>query len=166
MKDINNAVVKCQNILKENSITPGEIVTVRVNKRIKRSWGRCIRKDGVFSIELSPKILDDYVPDKSLEEVLLHELLHTCKGCFNHGTTWKRKAEILNNRYGYNIKRTSSYEEYGVDRNVAENHPKYSIICCKCNSVGYRWRACGVVTHPENYKCKCGGSLKIVINPA
>ena len=65
-----------------------------------------------YHIEVSEFILG-CDPEK-IRGVLAHEILHTCKGCYNHGNMWKEYAAMMNSAYGYNIKRTSSNEEMGI----------------------------------------------------
>ena len=78
---------------------------VELNTRAKKRYGRCIYKDGNYTIELSA-----YLSGVSLllvHEVIAHEVLHTCPGCMNHGSLWKRYAELMGERYGYQISRTA-----------------------------------------------------------
>lgn len=85
---------------------------VDINPRPKKRYGCCRLKNGVYHIEVSEFILD-CDPDK-IRGVIAHEVLHTCRGCYNHGDMWKRYAAMMNSAYGYNIKRTSSNEEMGI----------------------------------------------------
>ena len=78
---------------------------VVVNTRAKRRLGCCIRKNGVFTIEVSNGILED---TSLLRATLVHELLHTCYGCQNHKKRWHRYADMMNRAYGYTISRTES----------------------------------------------------------
>ncbi len=85
---------------------------VDINPRPKKRYGCCRLKKGVYHIEVSEFILN-CDPDK-IRGVIAHEVLHTCRGCYNHGDMWKRYAAMMNSAYGYNIKRTSSNEEMGI----------------------------------------------------
>lgn len=85
---------------------------VDINPRPKKRYGCCRLKNGVYHIEISEFILA-CDPEK-ISGVIAHEVLHTCKGCYNHGNMWKRYAVMMNSAYGYNIKRTSSNEEMGI----------------------------------------------------
>lgn len=48
--------------------------------------------------------------EKIIQMTIVHELLHTCEGCFNHGAKWKYYAEVMNNKYGYQITRIYSHK--------------------------------------------------------
>ena len=90
---------------------------VDINPRPKKRYGCCRLKNGVYHIEISEFILACDL--EKISEVMAHEVLHTCKGCYNHGNMWKRYAAMMNSAYGYDIKRTSSNEEMGIqDANV------------------------------------------------
>ena len=54
----------------------------RINTRAKRRLGCCIYNEKGFLIEVSARVLED---PALLRQTLIHELLHTCPGCRNHG---------------------------------------------------------------------------------
>lgn len=83
----------------------------------------------------------------------------TVKGCMNHGTTWQRHASKMNRLFGYDISRTSTYSELGLERPKA----KYVIQCVDCNNEILRFKKSKIVTHINHYVCgKCNGKLKLV----
>ncbi len=153
------------------------ILEISENRRAKKRLGCCkLVKKGfrqTFRIEISTVLAQ--VDDKALKQTILHELLHTCPGCFNHGEKWKKLAEQVNQAYGYRIKRLSSEEELGIAGpaaapgsragNSAERarpNYKYRIRCTGCGTASYRMKRSRVVEHPEQYRCaKCGGALKV-----
>ena len=63
---------------------------VEVNTRAQRRLGCCTRRQGRYYIQVSARILGD---PQLLQKTLLHELLHTCYGCLNHGKRWKAYAQ-------------------------------------------------------------------------
>lgn len=136
---------------------------ITINKRAKSRFG-CCKKSGrglkvTFEIELSERLL---VCDKKLvKQILAHELLHTCPNCANHGTNWKAYAQKLNATFGYQIKRTASAEEFGIqkDTNTSVLKDNYLLQCKKCGAEIARTRMSPVVKHPNNYRCNCGGTL-------
>ena len=67
-------------------IRPGLVVNTRAQRRL----GCCVYRDGAFTIEVSARILED---SQLFKVTLLHELLHTCYGCQNHGKRWKSCAQ-------------------------------------------------------------------------
>lgn len=143
-------------------IKPGRISGVSVNFRAKR-WGICKldRLTGTCSIEISSRLLAPDTPYKSLLETVLHELCHTIRGGAGHTGAWKRAVTILNQTYGYNIKRVNSAEEKGVDESEDENSYRYELQCEKCGQVFRRRKRCPLVEHPERYRCRCGGRIML-----
>ena len=154
---------------------------VDINPRPKKRYGCCRLKNGVYHIEISEFILACDL--EKISEVMAHEVLHTCKGCYNHGNMWKRYAAMMNSAYGYDIKRTSSNEEMGIQdtevkgktySSVMENpesagretgtsagRVKYIIKCRKCGREYPRQRCSAVVKNPKAYRCRCGGRLTV-----
>ncbi len=145
---------------------------VDINPRPKKRYGCCRLKDGVYYIEVSKFILN-CDPEK-IRGVIAHEVLHACRGCYNHGNIWKKYAAMLNSAYGYNIKRTSSNEEMGLadadgSRDSAagrktgpsSGRAKYIIRCRKCGREYPRQRCSPVVKNPKAYRCRCGGRLTV-----
>lgn len=76
---------------------------VAVNTRARTRFGRCIRRSGRFTIELSERMLE--APERSCRQTLAHEVLHTCPGCQNHQVRWKSYAARMNAAFGYAIGR-------------------------------------------------------------
>lgn len=143
-------------------IKVGKITEVTVNTRAKSRFGqtraRYANGHTYFSINISSEILADSVPDKETKNTIIHEILHTVEGCFNHGKLWKNYAAIINNKYGYHVSRCGTYEEFGLEK-PKEREYKYEIVCTSCGKV-YRYKrwtkAC---ENPAGYKCGvCGAS--------
>lgn len=127
--------------------------------RATRTFGRCQEiGGGVFSIGISKYYKDN--DKKEVMETLVHEVLHTVEGCFNHGTLWKRYAGLMNKKHGYDISRTSSRQmDNLMKEEVFKSIYKYSIDCDKCGRSTLRQRKSKIVKNPENYSCSCGGEL-------
>lgn len=126
---------------------------VYINSRAVTRIGACKteNKKGTkhFSIEIGSALLTS--DEKTIKGVLAHEILHTCDKCNNHGSQWKKYAHILNETYGYNIKRTAE---------IKPAKYKYKIYCKRCGQTVYRYRKTKVITNINDYRCKCGGKLK------
>lgn len=133
---------------------------VYVNPRPRRRFGCCKTVGGVFVIEISEFLLD--ADDMAIRSVVAHEVLHTAKKSFKHSDTWKEYAEIMNKKYGYNIKTTSKFEEMGLPEKSPLGRKKYIIKCKSCGKEFPRIRMGAVAKNIDNYKCKCGGKLEIV----
>jgi len=119
-------------------------------------WGNF---DGTFTISLNPCLFQDKANEDIIIQTLLHELIHTMDGCFNHGKTFKYYASIINNKYGYHISRTTDSSKYGVE--LPEQKFKYEIWCNVCNKRVARYkRETRIVKLIErdggsNVRCNC-----------
>lgn len=144
-------------------IYPAEnIIGIKSNRRAKRRLGCCkkIMINGKIGYEIEISTMLENEDDKRIKEIIHHELLHTCKGCLNHGQKWKALAAEVNKAYGYNITTTARSEEINL---ANPRSYKYMIRCKKCGTTSYRMKKSKVVSHPENYRCsKCGGRLEIL----
>lgn len=105
------------------------------------------------SLELCVIYLSDLVLSQSKEFVkntLIHEILHAYQGCQKHTGLWKINAELMNRKYGYNIKRTRPLE----NKNNIEKKYKYKVVCGKCGATSFYYKKSNVINHPEQYICK------------
>ena len=128
---------------------------VQLNARATGRFGRCLSRSGRYTIELSDRFLT--APPLACMQTLAHEVLHTCRGCANHGERWKAYAQRMNAAYGYHISRTDTCEALGVpDRSQAN----YVLVCQRCGAKITRQRRSALIQHPERYRCRCGGTLK------
>lgn len=96
--------------------TPGPIWELRVSGRLRRAWANCAydRRHGTFTITIGRNTLEKGCKE-SIRGTLFHELLHTCKGCFNHGYPFRKGAEAIRKAYGIRVSRTTSEEVmYGI----------------------------------------------------
>ncbi len=139
------------NIPVSHNISPDVIV----NKRAVRRLGCCKKdKNGRFTIELSADLID--APEKSCMQTLAHEVIHTCPKCFDHGEKFKKYAALMNSTYGYDISRTASREEMGIE---IKTPCRYIIKCEKCGAKTERVKRSPLVDNPARYRCRCGGKL-------
>lgn len=136
---------------------------VYINPRPKRRFGCCSTKGGKFNIEISEFLLK--ADEKKVRGVIAHEVLHTCRGCRDHGQKWKEYASRMNKAYGYDIKRVSSFEELGLEsisRPDRDSSIKYIIKCENCGKEYPRQRFTCVMQKIEAYRCQCGGKLTLI----
>ena len=160
MKDLKLVANECMSMLDNVGIEYGNIKNWEINTRAIKRWGQCKKRDGGFIISISNKLLDDSVDNKALETTVLHELLHTVNGCFNHGNKWQNMANKINNRYGYNIKTTTSHEEKGIEREPY----KYMVKCQSCGREVGRYKMSSIIQNPQNWKCGCcGGKFERIL---
>lgn len=136
-----------------NKIAP----EVRVNSRAKRRLGCCYAQDGGYVIEVSAGLLEDR---ERLRQTLVHELLHTCPGCRNHGERWKSYARRVNEAWGMEIRRLAPAE--GPTEPLRREKVKYILQCTRCGREFPRSRMSKAVKYPGRYRCPCGGALRRV----
>lgn len=155
----------------------GKITEITVNYRAKSRWGQCCKKfdvyGSVYTININCDLCHPEASEKGLKETIIHEILHTCPNCMCHTGEWKRLADLVNDCYGYNVKRCNSSEDKGMDAFYKQHEElakkrqptwKYTICCAKCGKiVGRRQRTCGLVKYPMLYThTTCGGHLKVI----
>ncbi len=160
MKDFDRLQNECIQEVTRLGIQLGPVTSWSINTRAKSRWGLCTRHpDGTYSIEIAESLLaDDRISEQSCKETMIHELLHTCKGCMRHTGTWKRYAEVINAYYGYHIKRVTEGAEKGVENyeGTAEQY-KYVFTCGNCGATIYRKRDSKFTRNYRHYGCaRCG----------
>ena len=101
---------------------------------------------------------DERVSDKACKTTMIHEILHTCPDGMKHTGKWKAYATRMNVTYGYDIKRTTSAKEKGVEPHVSKRRPtKYVFMCKYCKHIVTKTRKCKFTHYYKNYSCKmCG----------
>lgn len=167
MKNLNSLFEECRMELKRiNMDISDRIVKVEVNGRLRTVLGRCSYnyRTGNYSIEINPCLLADNVETQAAKETIIHELIHTCPGCMNHGYEWKRRGDRASRMLGYDVcrlRKTSDLEAWGVE--VKRETFKYALVCEKC---GYQWkykRWGEKLANSSNFRHSvCGGSLKAI----
>ncbi len=139
---------------------------VVVNGRSKKRFGCCRKKAEGFTIEVSRFLLEaEGCDEKIVKSVLAHEVLHTCPGCYEHGSRWKNHAAQMNRAYGYSIKRVNTFAEMGIPEREEElagkRQIRYIIQCKKCGRQYPRQRFTCVMQKIDAYRCQCGGKLEV-----
>lgn len=153
MRNIDSVFENCCNKLNAIGIEYGEITSVVINTRAKQRWGQCKLSNGGYIISISHRLIQDDVELIHLETTVIHEILHTCKGCMNHGKTWKGLAEKVNKSYGYNIKRTTSCEEKGIEPIPTNEIIKHKFVCKECGQIITRKRESDFTKRYQYYRC-------------
>ena len=144
-------------------------IPIKINKRLTRTLGRVIytqTTEGKLynsSMEFSYVMLTTSSLD-SIKAVVEHECAHflvteETHERHGHDAIFKnmcKKINCLNDTAEFNdIKKTAPDSEIY----------KYIVVCDKCGTtIGKYFRAGKVVQHPEYYRCKCGGSIRIIYN--
>lgn len=155
---------ECREQLRQIGIEPAEhIFGIKENKRAKKRLGCCrmVNVNGRTGYELEISSMLETADDEILKDVIYHELLHTCRGCMNHGARWKALADKVNRTYGTRIRTRADYEELDLQQAEQETY-RYEISCTDCGAKNYRMRRSRIIDHPENYRCgRCGGKLRV-----
>ena len=135
-----------------------------INTRAKARFGLCKKIGDGYIIEISERLLDEHIDEThGLKNTIIHELLHTCRGCMKHTGKWAEYAQKVNDAYGYGIKRASSQDERDIPAEL-QTPAKYKVQCVNCGAVIPRHRRSALIQHPEHYRCaKCGGKLIVIV---
>lgn len=159
MQDLQNRFNTLLNECKEElkNVIPYSENTLNRIKIInsKKSLGRCKKNFVYYTICLSKYMHG--CTDKEIKSTICHELIHTCENCFNHGKVFKKYASILNNKFNYNIARTSTCENF---KNAYKLDCKYIVKCKTCGHVTYLKRK--LKYNIDLYKCSCGSKLEYI----
>ena len=158
MRNLEEYFEECKRELDAIGVKYGTVTEITVNTRAKSRWGQCRRyPNGTYTINIRDILLTDEASEKGLKETILHELLHTCKGCMKHTGEWKRLAELVNDCYGYHIKRTDCAEDKGIDGTEYIKNKrmgaKYKFVCTGCGQEIYKYRASDFVKNTWRYQC-------------
>ena len=157
---LQNAVFEAMDILDSLDIDFGPIDKVSINRTAKGRWGQCCYDHVTkkYSININEDLLSDAVPYKALMNTVLHEFLHAHEDRMCHTGEWKACANLVNIKYGYNIKRTTSSEEVGL-KNYIDTSYKYRVVCDKCETVTCYKKKSRVVRmllmQPKDAWCHC-----------
>ena len=181
--DLKNAAKECMDMLFNLGIPYTEPKSIKVNPRYKKwgackmhttedIYGACLHID--YHIEINPVLLDKRNGKYGLYETLLHELIHTCPNCFNHGKLWSAYARKVNKAYGYEISRVSSARDKKCSEEVIDElnrknkaKIKYVIACKKCGKIVDQRKSANadIVKRPWAYRHKnCGGECYLKEN--
>lgn len=161
MKDLYKLAAQCQAELSAVGIPYGRVSRWTVNTRARTRWGMCKKlPNGTFEIEIAAALLQDSVSDPAAKSTIIHELLHTVPGCTDHTGKWKVLAETVNRRLPmYQIKRTTSAQEKGLQTVRETPVYRYLLKCSGCGKEIRRQKKSAVIEYPERYRCTCGGKL-------
>lgn len=166
MKDLQKVYIECVQELRGIGMDiSNKIVKVCTNGRLKTTLGRCCRdrRSGNYTIEVNLCMLADGVEIASTKNTIIHELLHTCPGCMNHGNEWRRRGDMVKQKLGYDISRCESKSELeAAGVKVAEAEYKYALVCQSCGYQYKRKRWSEALENPSRYNCRCGGKLKVI----
>ncbi len=130
------------------------IYKVVINKRKgTKRMGCCTRlSQGVYEIQVTEKYLRN-CDSKEIHNTIMHEVIHSAKGCLNHGPNWVALAQKVNAKYEF-----TPIQRLGNDPavlQIAKEYAKYFLFCPNC---GRSW---GWMRKPKRWEhyisgdCKC-----------
>lgn len=135
--DLKKTYNEAVDILKQCNIPYGKVLSVQWMKSNAVNWGKCRRNpnSNEFMIWINP-IFKKASDRSGILQTMLHELIHTCPGCFNHGSQWKRYASIVNAATGLHVSRTTSAESLNLAE-VRLQNAKYVLKCTNGHLIVY-----------------------------
>ena len=168
MKDLRKLYSECVTELKHINMDISDRITeVKSNGRLRTVLGKCKynRRTGNYTIEINTCLLEDKAETQAAKETIIHELIHTCPNCMNHGYEWKRRGDRASRMLGYHVERLAKIdklETQGVK--VKQEEYKYACKCNKCGKIfSKRKRWSNTLENIENYTHGgCGGSLTVI----
>ena len=169
MRDLNVLLEEAIDMCYELNIPYRKIVEISYNGRIKSAWGRCIKsydvasKDFVFRIEIQKSLGNEIIfPNKdSILSTIIHEIIHTCVDCFDHGEKFQEYSNAISKRYGINVLIRSDAETKGANTIAYFSTFKYVFVCKKCGAKIGKTRTSDFVKRCSYYTHRnCGGKFE------
>lgn len=104
------------------------------------------------TIEISKWVMD--LNNDIIKNTIMHEIIHCFPYCNNHGEEFKKYANYINNKLGYNISRLGDKNQDLKDSNLQteKEHYNYEVKCSDCGYSFYRKR----IARGFTYKYRCG----------
>ena len=130
----------------------GPVVGLEVRHR-RNEVGLCIPRGDGFVIAFSEVYAT--LDDDEVADTLMHELIHTCPHCLNHGQIFHKWAGLVNHLKGYHVTTKARGAAYQAARHadVVAKHDLVVLACpCGCRLEVSRNRA--VAKRPGNYLCR------------
>ena len=130
----------------------------RKNRKIK-----VYDKFNKHHIEISKWLME--LNEDIIKNTIIHEIIHCFPKCNNHGMEFKKYANYINQKLGYNIttygNKKEDYEKSNIEFKEETDNYKYKIVCNACNQTFLRQRL--KKNFAKIYKCgKCGGRFEVV----
>ena len=106
-------------------------------------------------IAISERLLDERIPEKILENTIIHELIHTNTNCRDHGHYFHKYGNEVKRTLGYDIETYVSKDaQLLVDSVYKPKERPYVVYCPSCKQE-FSYKVKGkVYMHPEMYMCK------------
>ena len=110
------------------------IVNIKYTKATSY-WARIkIRGDGMYELIVSnifESIPDENVARLRFQSSMIHELIHTIPGCWDHRRKFQTICRMINYKYPeYNLQTSTDTESLGLV--IEEKTPRYIVVCKHC----------------------------------
>lgn len=132
MRDIEAVMQECIDEMKriQIPIRDDEIIKVEAADIEDLGWWQ---DDGYwknFIIQIRKDLLEEKCPMVVLKEVMIHELIHTCKRCWSHGKTFVKYAKMMDEAYGYHLMLIKDEDSiYHPEKPICQK-----FVCPKCGA--------------------------------
>ena len=164
MKDFYKLYKECIEELYRIGIYPKPFKQWREIDHSQGVWGYCCDLgNGAFGLELQKDLLNDGTDDAALKDTIIHELIHTLPGCFDHGSQWDEIAARVRAAYpAYLLLPAGGTNRYRIEYT---ERPVCTWHCPNCgwSTADFSKRRKHRKTDPVAYQCPlCKGRLKRV----
>ena len=154
-EQVEKMVFAYRNDMLTRGIKVGKISRVLFSDKSFGKFGSCrMLMNGSFVIEIT-----DLGLHGDVKSTIVHELIHTVEGCYNHGPKFQEIARFLSSAYNIKLGTRASKNEMALSEEYRIAKAKYVIRCKKCGQIITRQRATRLVRLPMTYRCGCGGDL-------
>ncbi len=148
-------------------------IVVKFNKRFTHTLGRCSNSHVGSLIQISEKYYNHpTTTDDDRYSLMFHELMHSVKGCANHGKRFNDLCRQLEEATGVKQIAGSKFKTHSEYNKDTRTKHKYMLECDECgkqyfmkrlrggkeDGIDYRGRA-------VHYKCRCeeGAELNVMV---
>ena len=158
--EIDSTIEFSNKVLKEVYSKYSTPIIVNIKYTRARSYWAQVRKRGTGMYELIISNVFESIPNEDVarnrfRSCIIHEMIHTIPGCWNHRSMFQRMCHLVNSRYPqYNLQTSTSVEDVGLSEPV--QIPRYIVTCKHCGHVYNYMRKPRYALN--NYRCKCGHS--------
>jgi len=162
MRSLKILLNKCMKELDALNIPYGNIHKIEYAD-VGKCLGKCIAYyEEVFDIQISELFKNCEADILDLKAIIMHELLHTCDGCNNHGELWRKYAALVDSAYHYDVLGFRTRRQ--VFLKEKEKEIIHRLVCPNC---GGFWnirdeKLWEKILRDEDYECSwCEGKCAI-----
>lgn len=167
MKNLFEVGNECLRDLKAIGLVPKKKIKWVTSARMRKTWGLCSTcfSWNYIEIKIASFLLEDDAPEQILRNTVMHELAHAIDNNeHGHGKKWLEIANLISDCYNLDITQYVRKDEIVTMKatGLYEGRKEYKVECKVCGKIykemGYRKTK--LYTHPEDYRCSCGGDLR------